>query len=136
MIAAGTYIASRASLPERSAAWRRLRDDDGWKITSSWIDEAGAGESSDLGSLWSRIEAEIARSERLILYVETEDFPLKGALIEVGMALAHRIPIRVVAPGVVLDPVSFRPIGSWVRHPLVTFCDTMDEALEGSTVNL
>jgi len=133
---AGTYIASRASLPERSAAWRRLRDVDGWKITSSWIDEAGAGQSMDLGSLWVRIEAEIDRSERLILYVETDDFPLKGALIEVGMAIAHRIPIRVVAPGVILDPVSFRPIGSWVRHPLVKFCDTMDDALEGATVNM
>lgn len=134
--AAGTYIASRASLPERSAAWRRLRDVDGWKITSSWIDEAGAGETVDLGSLWVRIEAEIARSERLILYVEPGDFPLKGALIEVGMAIAHRIPIRVVAPGVVLEPVSMRPIGSWVRHPLVVFCDSMEEALEGATVSL
>lgn len=108
----GTYIASRASLPERSAAWRRLRDVDGWKITSSWIDEAGVGETADLGSLWTRIEAEVIGSERLILYVEPEDFPLKGALIEVGMALACHVPIRVVAPGVVLEPVSFRPIGS------------------------
>lgn len=132
----GTYIASRASLPERSAAWRRLRDVDGWKITSTWIDEAGVGASIDLGMLWERIEAEIAGSERLVLYVESEDFPLKGALIEVGIAIAHRIPIRIVAPGVVLDPISFRPIGSWVRHPLVTFADTMDEALAGATVSL
>lgn len=131
----GTYIASRASLPERSAAWRRLRDD-GWKITCSWIDEAAPGETVDLGALWDRIEQEIARSERLILYVETEDFPLKGALVEVGMAIAHRIPTRVVAPGVVLEPVSFRPVGSWVRHRLVSFCDTMDEALDGATFSL
>ena len=133
---AGTYIASRASRPERPAAWRRLRDVDGWKITSSWIDEAGAGETADLGALWTRIEAEVSRSERLMLYVEPEDFPLKGALIEVGMAIAHRIPIRVVAPGVVLEPVSFRPIGSWVRHPLVRFCDSIDEALAGATMNM
>ncbi len=128
----GIYIASRASLPERSAAWRQLRDADGWKITCTWIDEAGVGESSDLGLLWVRIEAEIASSGYLILYVEPEDFPLKGALIEVGMALAHRLPIRVVAPGVVLDPTSFRPLGSWVRHPLVRFCHTMEEALHGT----
>ena len=132
MTRSGTYIASRASLPERSATWRRLSDA-GWKITSTWIDEAGAGASPNLGQLWVRIETEISGSERLILYVETEDFPLKGALIEVGMALAHGIPIRVVAPGVVLDPTSLRPLGSWVRHPLVTFCDTLDEALVGAT---
>lgn len=130
---AGTYIASRVS---HAATWRRLRDTDGWKITSSWIDEASAGQSADLGALWERIEVEIGRSERLILYVETEDFPLKGALIEVGMAIATRTPVRVVAPGVILDPVSLRPLGSWVRHPMVTFCDTMDEALEGASVNM
>ena len=130
---AGTYIASRVS---RAALWRRLRDEDGWKITSTWIDEAGAGQTSDMGALWSRIEAEVSASERLVLYAETEDFPMKGALVEVGMAIAHRIPIRVVLPGVVLEPVSFRPIGSWVRHPLVSFADTMDEALAGATFNL
>lgn len=108
---------------------------DGWKITASWIDEAGAGASSDLGALWVRIETEIARSERLVLYVEPEDFPLKGALVEVGMALAQRIPIRIVAPGVVLEPTSLRPIGSWMRHPRVVFCNTLEEALEGATMN-
>ena len=136
MTSVGTYIASRASLPERAAAWRRLRDRDGWKITSTWIDEAGVGESADLGALWVRIEAEIAGSERLVLYVEPEDFPIKGALIEVGIALAHRVPIRVVSPGVVIEPTSLRPLGSWVRHPLVTFADTMAEALEGTTVSM
>ena len=125
MSSAGIYIASRAY---RAARWRQLRDIEGWQITSSWIDEAGTGESTDLGNLWTRIEAEIAKSKLLILYVETEDFPLKGALIEVGMALATPIPICIVAPGVVLNPVSFRPLGSWVRHPRVTFCDTLTEA--------
>ena len=44
------------------------------------------------------------------------------------MAIATLIPICLVAPGVILDPVSFRPLGSWVRHPRVSFCDTMAEA--------
>lgn len=128
----GTYIASRASVPSRSRSWRRLRDVDGWLITCSWIDEAGPGQTADLGALWQRIELEIRASERLILYVEPDDFPLKGALIEVGMALAHDIPIRIVAPGVTLEPGSFRPLGSWVKHPLVAFADTMGEALRGA----
>lgn len=128
----GTYIASRASLPERSAAWRWLRDVDGWKITCSWIDEAGPGQTADLGALWQRIELEIRESERFVLYVEPTDFPLKGALVEVGMALAHGIPIRIVAPRVALAPGSFRPLGSWVKHPHVSFAATMDEALRGA----
>ncbi len=132
----GTYIASRASIPRRAAAWRRLRDVGGWKITSTWIDEDGAGQTTDLGALWVRIASEVAGSERLVLYVEPDDFPLKGALIEVGIAIAHLIPIRVVAPGVLLDPISFRPVGSWVRHPLVSFANSVREALEGATVNM
>lgn len=132
----GTYVVSRASLPDRVAAWRRLRDVDGYKITSTWIDEAGPGESRDLPDLWIRIDNEIRRSERLVLYVEMEDFPLKGALVEVGIAIAHQVPIRVVAPGVVLDPVSMRPLGSWIRHPLVTFASSIEEAMSGATFDM
>jgi hypothetical protein len=136
MTSVGTYIASRASVPGRSAAWRRLRDVDGWKITCSWIDEAGPNETDDLGELWTRIASEIWGSERLVLYVEPDDLPLKGALIEVGMALAYKIPVRVVAPGLMIEIPSYRPLGSWVRHPLVTFADTMEKALAGATVNM
>lgn len=74
-----------------------------------------------------RHEAKIARSKLLIMHVKMEYFPLKGALIEVGMAIATHIPIRIVAPGVILDPVSFYPLGSWVHHPRVSCCDTMPE---------
>ncbi len=127
----GTYIASRASIPERSAAWRKLRAN-GWKITSSWIDEAGEGQTECMTELWARIEREVCNAERLILYVEQIDFPLKGALVEVGMALAAGVKVFVVAPHVELEPKSCRPIGSWMNHPLVRHVATMDEALVGA----
>lgn len=124
----GTYIASRASIPERSLAWRNLRKD-GYLIISSWIDEVNA---TDLCLLWSKIEQEINSAERLVIYVESEDFPLKGTLIEVGMALANKIPVYLVAPKVEIDPKSFRPLGSWINHKLVKVVNSMDEALKGS----
>ncbi len=133
---AGTYIASRASISERPAEWRRLRDEEGYKITSTWIDEAGPGQTADMGELWIRIAAEVAASERLILYVEPDDFPLKGALVEVGIAIGNLIPIFVVAPRVALAPVSCRPLGAWCRHPLVRFAKSMEEALVGATLNM
>lgn len=132
-VGTGIYIASRASLPERSATWRRLRDIDGWNIISSWIDEAGEGQTADFGELWSRIEKEVCGAERLILYVEPDDFPLKGALIEIGMALAAGVKVFVVAPGVKLEHRSLRPLGSWARHPLVTMASDMREALDGAS---
>jgi hypothetical protein len=123
------YAASRASLPERPEMWRRLRDR-GVLITSSWIDEAGEGESNCLTDLWDRISREIEDAEALLLYVETEDFPLKGALIEAGMALGMGKRVLIIAPGVELDPRSMRPLGSWVLHPLVSFHHSIRHAVQ------
>lgn len=122
------YVASRASVPERPAMWRRLREQ--WKpnriIVSSWIDEAGTESFEDL---WLRIVNEVLSSDRLILYAEPGDFPLKGALVEVGVALGAGKPVAAVLPGVELD-ASMRPLGSWASHPCVTLHDTIGEALE------
>ncbi|SFS42945.1 hypothetical protein [Brevundimonas viscosa] len=123
------YVASRASVPERSAMWRKLRDG-GVNITSTWIDEAGEGASACLVDLWRRIAYEVEKADFLILYVEPDDFPLKGALIEVGMALGHGKRVLVVAPDVKLEPRSLRPLGSWAMHPLVTFHGSMRHALD------
>lgn len=121
------YVASRASVPERPAMWRELRER-GVPIVSSWIDEAGEGETASNRELWLRIDNEIGRSEALVLYVEPGDFPLKGALVEVGMALARSLPVFIVAPGVELDK-SLRPIGSWPAHSLVEFYPSIHELL-------
>lgn len=122
------YVASRASVPERGIMWRALRAS-GVPITSTWIDEDGEGQTDDFGQLWSRIQDEVDRAEALILYVEPGDFPLKGALIEVGMAMAKNKPVGVVAPGVELEARNMRPIGSWAAHPRVWFFETVADAV-------
>jgi hypothetical protein len=124
------YVASRASLPERPAMWRKLRDAHGWNITSTWIDEAGEGETAAFDELWLRIEREIQRSRGLILFAERDDFPLKGALIEVGMAIGMQKPVAVCLGGKpFLEPRSLRPVGSWLHHPRVKLFHT-DETLK------
>jgi hypothetical protein len=122
------YAASRASVPERVAMWQNLRER-GVCIVSTWIDEAEPGATADLGQLWVRIAGEIGTSDRLVLYVQPEDFPLKGALIEVGIALAFEIPIFLVSPGCVFSAPSYRPIGSWIKHPLVSIAANLDAAV-------
>lgn len=114
----GVYVASRASIPDRAIMWRRLRAE-GWPIVSTWIDEDGPGQTDDMAELWVRIAAEVTGAAGLVIYIDPDDFPLKGALIEVGMALAARVPVVVVAPFINIEPVSCRPIGSWMMHPLV-----------------
>lgn len=98
--------------------WRRLRDV-GCDIVSTWIDEAGAGETASMSNLWERVTAEIYAASRCVVYVHRDDFPLKGALVEVGMALGTGTPVIVVAPSVPITN-DYRPIGSWLAHPLVT----------------
>lgn len=122
------YVASRASLPERSAMWRAHRSD-GYPIISSWIDEAGEGETENYAELWSRIEREIASSRALLLYAETEDFPLKGALIEAGIALGMGKRVIVCLPGVDLQGRTMRPAGSWIAHGRVQRIDNIKDAL-------
>lgn len=110
------FVSSRASVPERPEMWRKLRES-GWNIVSTWIDEAGDQETADFTELWSRIEDEIRHSEGVILYAEESDFPLKGALIEVGMALGMGKRVALVLPECNIDSKSLRPIGSWIKHP-------------------
>jgi hypothetical protein len=91
----------------------------GWKITSSWIDEDGEGETADFGKLWTRIDDEICASDALVLYAEPGDFPLKGALVEVGMAIANKKTVFVCLPGVEIEGRTAKPIGSWIFHSSV-----------------
>lgn len=114
------YAASRASIPQRPALWRALRAQ-GACIVSSWIDASEDEPDTDLSTLWARIEVEIRSCDRLVLYARPEDFPLKGALVEVGMALGMGKPVVVVLEDCELNPSTLRPLGSWCRHPDIRF---------------
>jgi hypothetical protein len=87
------YIASKT---DRAPRWRALRAK-GAPIVASWIDEAGPGETADYSDLWTRCAAEVAGAATLIAYVE-EGEALKGALVEVGIALASGVPVLWCGP--------------------------------------
>jgi hypothetical protein len=106
--------------------WQSLRAQ-GWPIVSSWIDEAGEGETGDFTELWQRIHDEIAASCGVVLYAEESDFPMKGAFIECGMAIGMGKPVAVVLKFPLMDR-SMRPLGSWANHPLVKLCQSLDQA--------
>jgi hypothetical protein len=122
------YVASRASVPLRVAMWRYLRSAHNWNIVASWIDRADPGVIDDFTELWSTIHEEIKKSNGLILYAKPEDFPLKGAYIEVGIALGLNKGVAVVLPDVKLEERSMRPVGSWLAHPGVEQFPTVHEA--------
>lgn len=75
-----------ASKVKHAGMWRALRDF-GMPIHSSWIDEAGEGQTADHAELAMRCLLEVHETQALILFCEPGDI-LKGALIEAGAALA------------------------------------------------
>lgn len=87
----GIYIASKVA---HAARWRKLRLI-GYPIISSWIDEAGAGESKDLSDLWQRCIREASSAEVLVLNRDPNEI-LKGGWIELGAALATGVPVMAV----------------------------------------
>ena len=121
------YVASRASDPQLPAMWRKLREE-GADITSTWID-VQSEEGLDLSELWTDLEAQIASCDQLVLYVRAQDVPLKGALVEVGAALGSGKPVLVLLDGVSVDSATFRPLGSWLRHPRVRLVSDLGQAV-------
>lgn len=116
------YVASRTRYGERWRATREQLKDDGIVVTSTWIDECEAGQSQDLSDLWRRCITEATEADFLILYAE--DIVLKGALVEMGAALSHGVPVLLVAS----EDVDFSHVSAFA-HPLVKRFYTMDAAL-------
>jgi hypothetical protein len=85
-----------ASKTKHADKWRRLREC-GAGIISTWIDEAGVGETTDWADLWSRCIGEASAADFTILYYE-EGEELKGARVEAGAALAAGKTVIVVGP--------------------------------------
>lgn len=109
------YVASKT---HHAKLWQSIRQD--YNIISTWIDEAGPNETGNMQELWTRILNEVKACDVLVFYIGSADYLLKGAFVEVGMALALDKQVRVVlGNGVELDS-GYRPVGSWVNHLNVT----------------
>lgn len=109
----GIYIASKT---KHAWKWKNVREG-GVPIISTWIDEAGAGESKDLSDLWVRCIQEASTAAAIVVYREPDDV-LKGAWSEVGAALAAGVPVF----GVGISDFTIS------NHPDVTVCDTISDA--------
>lgn len=122
------YVASRGTAA-RAAMWRDLRGQ-GMAVTASWIENADEN-TLDFTVLWPQVVREIHDSDALLMYAEAGDFPFRGALVEVGVALGAGIPVHVALAGVALAGPSLRPLGAWAHHPLVTLHEGLGSALAG-----
>lgn len=105
------YVASKTKHAEM---WKTLRAE-GFPIVATWIDELYP---EDMAALWTRCIIEAESADAVILYREPGDV-LKGAFVEVGAAMACRIPVYAVG----CDDLSF------TKHPLVRVCDNLQQAM-------
>lgn len=78
------FIASKV---KHAPMWRELRSK-GVPICSTWIDEAGPGETKSIADLWSRCIDEASSALVTIVYKGGWEEILNGALVEAGAALA------------------------------------------------
>ena len=126
------YVSSRASIPERPAMWRRYREM-GINIVSTRIDAPDDQSKISFSTLWSNIQEEILSCDRFIFYAEPDDFPVKGALVEVGMAVAYVKPIWVLGNNLDVQKPTYRPLGSWIEHHSITRfrpCATLNDMMQ------
>lgn len=121
------YVASKI---DHFGMWREYRRK--WKarnidIVSSWIDKIdpvhGDAHVTPLrfAGEWIENYREVTAAKAVIAYGAPGDV-LRGALIEVGIAMGQHKPIIIVGPE---DLPSW---GSWQYHPLVTYARTLDYA--------
>jgi hypothetical protein len=135
---AGTYFASWSGAPAKPAAWRQLREQHGYLITSTWIDRFGGRDAdhiSDLwvmSELWQRLEKEIAQSERLVIDLAGEQLSPSGVFIEVHMAASAGVDVYIVLNGLEIDPIKYPVMERWLERPLVKFVPDMSSALAGA----
>lgn len=111
------YTASKTTQAWR---WRELRHK-GYNIIATWIDEAAEGQSADYADLAQRCIEEAAAADITILYCQPGDI-LKGALLEVGAALAAGKEVRCVGDCESISRV-FR------KHPRWIECDSLAASL-------
>lgn len=111
----GIYIASKAKY---GGEWIKKREE-GVPIISSWIDEFEPGATDDFSRLWVLCIHEASTCEALVAICREGD-ELKGALAEIGAAIASNVP--VFAHGLEKYTIS--------KHPFVCNCASEEDAFE------
>ena len=96
---------------------------------STWIDDAWMGVTIDHAELWVRSIREAISADVCLLYVEDGEI-LKGALVELGAAIAAGRRAIWVGPTSIEEPGRGRRIHTVTNHPAVTPVRDLEAALE------
>lgn len=107
--------------------WLTMRDDyaDDVELVSRWQTEH-IGKTPDTPEFarqfWLEDEEDVRKSDVLFVFPPKSGNPLRGALVEAGMAIALGKPVFVIA--------KCADYGTWQYHPLVHRVDTLWHAVQ------
>jgi hypothetical protein len=116
------YVSSKL---RHADVWKQAREK-GWPIISSWIDGEKIETAAELDAMWDKYLYEIAHAGMLVLYVRS-GLVLKGALIEVGAAMAQGKPIVVIWDGSRLELEEI--VGTWINHKSVSIVKDVEDVI-------
>jgi hypothetical protein len=105
------YMASKLRMAPQWIVLANRAYKEGGLMCSRWPYIIGHVPESDSNGFWSNDFSDIDDSDCVIVYAEGDD-QLRGALVEVGYALAKGIPVYVIG--------EHECYGTWIGHPLVT----------------
>lgn len=109
------YVASKVHHVKKWLSYR----DAGYPINSTWLDEAGPGQTTDFSDLWIRCCMEAKAAGVLVAYRERDEI-LKGAMIEIGVALSFPKPVILAGDW---EKMTF------LHHPTVKHVPSLNEAM-------
>jgi hypothetical protein len=95
-------------------------------IHATWLLTTPPLSPNDWKRLWDACLVEAKTAGALVLYAPDEEV-LKGALVEVGAALSHNVPVFYVGLEGRL------PLGNLINNPYILRRDTLESALEDAT---
>ncbi len=109
--------------------WRKLQQEVPHVFFNArWIKRAekeDAMEGDDFRELWHECQQDVKDADVILVYAE-DDERLKGALVEIGMAIAFGV--RVIIVTTVEDPITL--LGTWLWNNGVMRVRTMEEAMK------
>ncbi len=82
--------------------------------------ESGDPSPDEAREFWKENQQDIETADALLLYVEQGDH-LKGALVEVGIAIANDVPVIIVG--------EHPDHGTWKYHRDVEWAEDIDDAI-------
>lgn len=124
------YVSSKVIHAEM---WQLLRRDRGVPINSSWIYDPTQFDlmnRNQCSKAWAKYVKEVREASCVLAYTTDGDKPLKGGLIEIGIAIGLGKLIFLVAESKDFSTDWMHNLGTWIHHDAVVKCFNLQDGID------